>query len=869
MLFLRLRQSVVPAFILLGVALRPEHFDAELVESLASLGVVLLLFAMGLEFSLGALLRNRRQITPRRGHRPRSPASRPASPPGCCWAPGGRARSSSRGAFYVSSSAIIAKSVIELRRSADPETEVALGILVFEDLFIALYLAVLSGRRARAGAEPRRAPRGGSGKALLFFFGVVLLARRGRPLVERLFATESDDLFLLLAGGLVLLLAWGALAAGLSEAIGAFLAGLALAETSHRERAERLFAPLQGVFAAIFFFAFGLSIDPRTFGEVWLPALLLTVLGVAVKLAGGWLAGRARGLGRRAALALGLVLVPARRVLHRPRGHRPLGRAGPPGRAARAAGARALAHRHRDPALHAAAHPLGLPTARAAAGGAAGPAGPAGSRCGARGVARVTARARPPGGEYAPVVGLEIHVQLRTRSKLFCGDAAEYGASPNTRLCPVCLGLPGALPVPNERAVDLAVRTALGLGCRVHALSRFARKHYSYPDLPKGYQITQHREPLAEGGRLELPGGGRAVRIRRVHLEEDTGKSLHDRVPGRSALDFNRAGVPLVEIVTEPDLRSPAEARAFLLRLKQTLEYLEVSDCNLEEGSLRVDANVSLRRGGEPAGTRTEVKNLNSFSAVEKALAFEVARQTALRRAGGAVEPQTLLWDAGRGEARALRSKEDAADYRYLPEPDLPPLRLDAARVAEQRAALPELPGARAARLSREHALAGAHAEQLCATREMADYFEAVVAAGAGAREAASWLMGEVAAALNREGATPGALGVAPGALAELLGLVAAGELSRTAARAVFAEMRGGAGAREVVERAGLRAVRGEAALAGWVEEALAAHPREVERYRAGERRLLGFFVGRVMRAAGGRADARSVDALLRRRLGG
>ncbi|HET9949984.1 MAG TPA: Asp-tRNA(Asn)/Glu-tRNA(Gln) amidotransferase subunit GatB, partial [Longimicrobiales bacterium] len=306
------------------------------------------------------------------------------------------------------------------------------------------------------------------------------------------------------------------------------------------------------------------------------------------------------------------------------------------------------------------------------------------------------------------MIGLEVHVQLRTERKLFCGDRVVFGDAPNTHVCPVCLGLPGALPVTNPEAVELAVRTALALECTVHPRAVWARKNYFYPDLPKGYQITQFERPLATDGSVAFDGAGGEVRvrIRRAHMEEDAGKSLHDRIPGATAVDLNRTGTPLVEIVTEPDLRTPADTRAFLTELKQLLEYAEVSDCNMEEGSLRVDANVSVRRAGEERlGTKTEIKNVNSFSGVERALELEIARQIEVLEAGGRVEPHTLLWDDHRGRLRAMRSKEESHDYRYFPEPDLPPLVLSEEQLARARAALPEAPRARRARFVASYGL--------------------------------------------------------------------------------------------------------------------------------------------------------------------
>ncbi len=474
---------------------------------------------------------------------------------------------------------------------------------------------------------------------------------------------------------------------------------------------------------------------------------------------------------------------------------------------------------------------------------------------------------------FEPVIGLEIHVQLKTDTKLFCANRAEFGARPNTHVCPVCLGLPGALPVTNRRAVELGVRAALGLGCEVHLRSVFARKHYFYPDLPKGYQISQYDEPLATGGLLEVPsedGGEPArVRIRRIHLEEDAGKSLHDRVPGATAIDLNRAGVPLIEIVTEPDLRSPAQARGFLVRLRQVLEYLEVSDCNMEEGSLRVDANVSLRSVAETRlGTKTEVKNMNSFANVERALLFEIERQEELLRAGQAVEHQTLLWDAGRGEARTMRTKEESHDYRYFPDPDLPPLVLEPRWLDEIHRSLPELPGAKFARFQQEYGLPAGHAEVLTATRELADYYEETVRHGAESREAANWIMGDVLAAVRAEACALADFRLQPPELAALLGLIASGTISRAAAKQVFRRMlETGRPAERIVQEEGLAQVRDLGALEGWMEEVIRAHPAEVERYRGGEVKLLGFFVGQVMRRSGGKADAAQVSRMVRERL--
>ncbi|HUG41424.1 MAG TPA: Asp-tRNA(Asn)/Glu-tRNA(Gln) amidotransferase subunit GatB [Longimicrobiales bacterium] len=469
-------------------------------------------------------------------------------------------------------------------------------------------------------------------------------------------------------------------------------------------------------------------------------------------------------------------------------------------------------------------------------------------------------------------IGLEIHVQLATRTKLFCGDRVEFGAAPNTRVCPVCLGLPGALPVLNEAAVRLAVRAALGLGCVVHETSQFARKNYFYPDLPKGYQITQLDRPLATAGSVALAagteaGGGRSVRIRRLHLEEDAGKSVHDRFPGRSAVDLNRAGVPLIEIVTEPDLTSPSDARLFLIGLKRTLEYLEVSDCDMEKGSLRVDANLSVRSAGNASpGEPTELKNLNSFANLERALRFEAERQQKVVEAGGAVRRETLLWDVDADAARPIRSKTAALDYRYFPEPDLPPVRVDPALIEAARAALPEPPHLRARRFRHAYGLTPDHAEVLTATRRLADYFEAAAAAAADPSAAANWVMTEVLAWLNRSAVELADYPVPPARLGELLRMVGDGTISTTMGRHVLARMtETGQRAAHIVEEEGLTQVSDDDRIAAWIAEALAAHPEEAARLRAGEAKLRGFFVGRVMKRSDGTADPRRTEEILRR----
>ncbi len=474
---------------------------------------------------------------------------------------------------------------------------------------------------------------------------------------------------------------------------------------------------------------------------------------------------------------------------------------------------------------------------------------------------------------WETVIGLEVHVQLLTRSKMFCACSAAFGDPPNTNVCPVCLGLPGALPVPNGQAIRLATRAALALGCTVQPRSVFARKNYFYPDLPKGYQISQFDEPLALSGAVEFesPERGRIrCGVTRLHVEEDAGKLIHDRFPGKTAVDLNRAGTPLAEIVSEPDLRSPAEARAYLTTLKQILVYAEVSDCSMEQGSLRVDANLSVRRSGDPnLGTKCEVKNLNSFANVERALEAERDRQVALLEGGQRIVQSTLLFNAGTGQVKLLRSKEESHDYRYFPDPDLPPLVLGKAWIDEQRGALPELPEAKRDRLVARYGLTAYAAGELTRERAIADYFEAVVAAGADARHAASWVTGDAMTGYNETGR----FAVLPVRLAELIALVAENVVSNQAAKKVFASPRmadpSAGSTRAIAEALGLTQVSDTGALAGWVDEVLTANPKEVERYRAGEAKLIGFFVGQVMKRSQGKADPKGVQPVLVERLNG
>jgi aspartyl-tRNA(Asn)/glutamyl-tRNA(Gln) amidotransferase subunit B len=481
-------------------------------------------------------------------------------------------------------------------------------------------------------------------------------------------------------------------------------------------------------------------------------------------------------------------------------------------------------------------------------------------------------------GPYEGVIGLEVHAELLTASKIFCGCSAAFGAPPNRNTCPVCLGMPGVLPVLNRRVVELAVLAGLATHCRIARRSRWARKNYFYPDLPKGYQISQYELPICEGGRLDVPLAGgtvKGVRLTRIHMEEDTGKNIHDAHGDASLVDFNRSGVPLLEIVSEPDLATPEEAGAYLRTLRTLVRYLEICDGNMEEGSFRCDANVSVRpRGAAALGVKVEIKNMNSFRAVERALAYELRRQARALAEGEALVQETRLWDAEREETRAMRSKELAHDYRYFPDPDLPPLVVSDELIEAARRRLPELPDARRARLVRDHALPPYDAEVLTARRDVADYFEAVVRAHPNAKAASNWVMGEILR-LVRERKLDDALvitdwPVAPARLGALLALVDDGTISGKIAKTVFEEMvASGAAPDAIVAARGLTQVSDEGAILAAVERVLAAHADKVAEYRAGKEKLLGFFVGQVMKATGGKANPALVNRLLGERLSG
>lgn len=465
------------------------------------------------------------------------------------------------------------------------------------------------------------------------------------------------------------------------------------------------------------------------------------------------------------------------------------------------------------------------------------------------------------------MIGLEIHVRLKTEHKLFCRDRAVFGSEPNTSICPVCMGLPGALPVLNSEAVNLALRTALAFGCTIHFESVWARKSYFYPDLPKGYQITQFEHPLATKGSVMFSGseGDMSVSIRRVHMEEDAGKLLHDRVPRASAIDLNRAGTALVEIVTEPDFRIPADVRLFLGELKQTLEYVGASNCNMEEGDLRVDANISLRRSGSlRLGNKTEIKNVNSFSGVERALSLEISRQIAALDSGNTVGQQTLLWDDHREELREMRSKEESHDYRYFPEPDLSPLKVTQEQVATAIESLPELPRERCSRFKDVYELKNYDAEVLTQSAANADYFEELVGIEIDPKVAAKWVTGPLQALMNERREDARTVPVRPAKIAALIGLIERGIVSESAAKSVLVILaQEGGNPSDIIEEQGLTQERDIGQLTSWVTEVLAKHSEEVARYRGGESRILGYLVGQVMNKSGGAADPRLARDLL------
>ncbi len=477
--------------------------------------------------------------------------------------------------------------------------------------------------------------------------------------------------------------------------------------------------------------------------------------------------------------------------------------------------------------------------------------------------------------EWEPVIGLEIHAQLSTKSKIFSGASTEFGADPNTQACAVDLGLPGVLPVLNESAVTMAVKFGLATHSTVARRSVFARKNYFYPDLPKGYQISQYELPVVHDGYvdIEVEGGeSKRIGVTRAHLEEDAGKSLHEDFHGMSGIDLNRAGTPLLEIVSEPDLRSPPEAIAYMKKIHSLVRYLDISDGNMQEGSFRCDANVSVRpRGQESFGTRTEIKNLNSFRFVERALSFEIERQIEVLESGGEVVQETRLFDVDKGETRPMRSKEEANDYRYFPDPDLLPVEIDENDIAHIQQNLPELPDEKKSRFMSEHKLSAYDAGVLTASREMADYYESTVRAAEGQPKlCANWVMVDLAGALNKENLEIAQSPVSPERLGGMIRRIADNTISGKIAKQVFESMWNGEGdADAIIEAKGLKQMTDTGAIATLVDEVIAANPKQVEQYRGGKDKLFGYFVGQVMKATRGKANPQQLNEILKRNLGG
>lgn len=474
---------------------------------------------------------------------------------------------------------------------------------------------------------------------------------------------------------------------------------------------------------------------------------------------------------------------------------------------------------------------------------------------------------------YEVVIGVEVHAQLRTKSKMFCGCGATFGRSANSQTCPVCLGLPGSLPVINRTAVEMAVRAGLALNCTIGEHNRFARKNYFYPDLPKGYQISQYEAPICEHGWIEIAAGDgkKRIRIRRAHLEEDAGKNIHETGTSGSHVDLNRAGTPLLEIVTEPDMRSAEEVIAYLKGLRDILMYLEVCDGNMEEGSFRCEPNLSLRPLGQKEfGTKVELKNINSFKFVKDAVEYEIKRQTKVLSEGGTIQQETRLWNLDRGETAVMRSKEEAHDYRYFPDPDLVPLKLEKKWVEECRKGLPELPAMRAARFVSDYGLPEYDAAVLTASRGMADYFEAGVKVFNQPKTVSNWVMGELTRELNNSGTDVSASPVSPERLAGLLQMVDRGTVSLKAAREIFPELySSGKTPEQIVQEKGLTQVSDEGTLEKIIDEVLVKNPAQVAQFKEGKQQVLGFLVGQVMKASGGKANPGKVNDLLKKKLSG
>ncbi len=473
---------------------------------------------------------------------------------------------------------------------------------------------------------------------------------------------------------------------------------------------------------------------------------------------------------------------------------------------------------------------------------------------------------------YEVVIGVEVHAQLRTKSKMFCGCATTFGRSANSQTCPVCLGLPGSLPVINKAAVEMAVRAGLALHCKIGEQNRFARKNYFYPDLPKGYQISQYESPICEHGWIEIAVGNasKRVRITRAHLEEDAGKNIHGAGASGSLVDLNRAGTPLLEIVTEPDMRSADEVVAYLKGLRDILMYLEVCDGNMDEGNFRCEPNLSLRPVGQQSfGTKVELKNINSFKFVKDAIEFEIKRQTKVLNEGGTIRQETRLWNVDRGETAVMRSKEEAHDYRYFPDPDLVPLKLEKEWIEAFAGGIPELPAARSHRFVEKYGLPEYDAGVLTASKDIAEYFEACIKLFNQPKTISNWVMGELMRELNNTGTAVSASPVSPERLIDLLQLVDNGTISLKAARDIFPEVyRSGKAPQHIVEEKGLTQLSDEGALEKLIDEVLRSNPSQTAQFKEGKQQVLGFLVGQVMKASGGKANPGRVNELLKRKLG-